>query len=76
MEELWTVLSGSDIGIVGLLLVVIAGLARVHFAGYIKRLEKVEQYTEAHDKQHIELEKDCRERHEYSGVDRRKPKEG
>jgi len=71
MEQIRAILGGSDIGIVGLLLVVVAGLSKLYFSGYIKRLEKLELWTEEHDDEHKDIEERCRDRHEYKGVERR-----
>jgi len=72
MEELFSIIANYDRGIVGLLLLNISGLLWLHFKEHIKRLEKVERYTEEHNKAHVGLAKDCSDRHEYKGIERRR----
>lgn len=76
METLFTIISSYDLGLVGLLLLIIAGLLWLHYRtkydDITKRLGSIEAYRENHAREHIELEKECRNRHEYTGIERRK----
>lgn len=74
METLFSIIAGYDRGLVGLLLIIISMLLWLHVKeNVINKIKQLEQHNKDHDDRHLRFEEKCRDRHEYKGVDRRKP---
>lgn len=76
METIFTIISGYERGIVGLLLIIIAVLLWFHFKNnndnITGRITCIEKYKDEHDREHKQLAKDCADKHTWNGHDRRK----
>lgn len=76
METIFTILAGYDLGIVGILLLIIAGLLWLYYKGQydnIKdRIVVLEKYRTDHDTEHKQLAEKCGNRHTWNGITERR----